>query len=56
MLPLPDVLQLTFFEALTLGAITSATDPVAALAVLKRSGASSYLSTGTPPPPTQTLR
>jgi len=45
MLPLPDVLQLTFFEALTLGAITSATDPVAALAVLKRSGASSYLST-----------
>ena len=44
-LPLPTKLQFTFYEAMTLGAITSATDPVAALAVLKQSGASVRLST-----------
>ena len=44
-LPLPEELQFTFYEAMTLGSITSATDPVAALAVLKSSGASARLST-----------
>ncbi|KAL1522825.1 hypothetical protein AB1Y20_017794 [Prymnesium parvum] len=44
-LPVPEALKLTFYEAMTLGAITSATDPVAALAVLKSSGASVRLST-----------